>query len=71
MCRFIDTMTGTGFYGRDTDNEVRIQNAYPSIITSEVAKQLNAVQRLYSSDHGRKTQTGVVTVLKGIAGSKF
>jgi len=56
---WIETMTGTGFYGRGTQDAIRIPNAFPAIITLTEAEQVTAIQNLYSADSGRKIQGGL------------
>ena len=56
---WIETMLGTGFYGRDTNEPLRIPGSLPAILTQEEADRLLAVQRLYSDDYGRKSVQGL------------
>lgn len=56
---WVETMLGTGFYGRESGEPFRIPDALPPIITQEEADRLMAVQRLYSDDYGRKPVQGL------------
>ncbi len=56
---YVESMLGTGFYGRGTSEEFRIPGAYPSILTQEEADRILAVQQIYSEDYGRKPVQGL------------
>ena len=56
---YIETMLGTGFYGRDTSEPLRIPNAFPAILTQAEADRVLAVQKLYSEEFGRKPIQGL------------
>jgi DNA invertase Pin-like site-specific DNA recombinase len=48
---WLDTMTGTGYWGRGKPDAIAIPNALPAIITQDEAERLRAIQALYRERH--------------------
>ncbi len=69
---FIETMRGTAFFQRGKEDELRIPNVYPAILTDEEAEEIVAIQKVYSEDFGRKRVSGLDwTTAKRIKHGRF
>ncbi|MGI8922756.1 MAG: recombinase family protein [Fimbriimonadales bacterium] len=56
---WVETMLGDGFFGRETDEPIKIPAAFPPMLEPNEAAHLLSVQRLYSQDYDRKPVGGL------------